>query len=69
VQSIKVPVLGCHPNCGGVGCMSSWVLITPWCGMGFCSTTRVGAAHILVGLAEVQMVLRDMVHSHNFSPA
>jgi hypothetical protein len=46
VLSIEVPVLGYYPNCGGVGCMFGWVFITPWCGMGFCSTVGGGFLHI-----------------------
>jgi hypothetical protein len=42
VRSTEVPVLGYGPNCGGVGCMSGWVFITPWCGMGFCSMAGGG---------------------------
>jgi hypothetical protein len=49
------------PNCGGVGCVSCWVFITPWCGMGFCSTAGGVVARIVVGPAEGQAVLEDVV--------
>jgi hypothetical protein len=47
--------------------MSGWVFITPWCGMGFCSIAGGVAAHIVVGTVEVQVVMMDVVHSHNLS--
>jgi hypothetical protein len=64
-----VPGFGYCPICGGVGLIICWVFITPWCGMGFCSTAGGGFAHMVVGPAEVQVVLRDMVHSQNLSSA
>jgi hypothetical protein len=53
VRSAKVPRCRYCPIYGGVGCISYWVFITPWCGMEFCSTTLgVVVAHIVVGPAK-----------------
>jgi hypothetical protein len=62
VRSAEVPGLGYCPICGGVGCISCWVFITPWCGMGFAARLGVVVAHIVVGPAEGQAVLGDVVH-------
>ena len=45
--------------------MSCWVFITPWCGMGFCSTVGEG---IVVGPAEGQTMLEDVVDCLSLLP-
>jgi hypothetical protein len=64
VRSVGGPGLVYCPICGGDGCISYWVFITPWCGMGFCNIAGGGGglAHIFVGPAGEQAVLGDVVH-------
>jgi hypothetical protein len=46
--------------------VSCWVFITPWCGIGFCSTTGGVVARIVVGPAEGHAVLEDGVDFLSF---
>jgi hypothetical protein len=49
MRSIGVPRFGYYPIYGWVGCISCWVFITPWCGMGFCSTIGGGCCTYCCG--------------------
>jgi hypothetical protein len=47
--------------------VSYWVFITPWCGIGFCSTEGGVVARIVVVPAEGQAVLEDGVNRLSLS--
>jgi hypothetical protein len=68
VRSVGVPRFGYCPICGGVGCISCWVFITPWCGMGFCNIAGGGCCTYCCGACWGQAVLGDVVHFRFFHP-
>jgi hypothetical protein len=49
VRSVGVPGFALCPICGGARCISYWVFITPWCGMGFCNIVGGGCCTYYCG--------------------
>jgi hypothetical protein len=43
------PGFGYCPICGGAGCASCWVFITPWCGIGFSNMVGGGCCKYCCG--------------------
>jgi hypothetical protein len=62
VQSVGVSRFAYYPICGGAECISYWVFITPFCGIGLCSTEVGGCCTYCCGPAGGQAVLGDAIH-------